>query len=121
MERERRDSSIANGHYSYNTNGDCSLFCHDYRLSNGDKIPSYGYIEHSVSRFHTLAGVAIKYGVEVADIKKMNGLVTDIQMFALKTLQIPLPGRHPPSPCFSNDSPTSGQSSGHQTPKKFPA
>ncbi|MBA0637230.1 hypothetical protein Godav_024651, partial [Gossypium davidsonii] len=71
-------------------------------------IPSAGFIEHPVSRFDTLAGVAIKYGVEVADIKRMNGLVTDLQMFALKTLQIPLPGRHPPSPCLSNDSTTPG-------------
>ncbi|KAG2304686.1 hypothetical protein Bca52824_033337 [Brassica carinata] len=36
-----------------------------------------------------------------ANVKKMNGLVTDLQMFALKSLQIPLPGRHPPSPCLS--------------------
>ena len=56
------------------------------------------YLEHHVSKFDTLAGVAIKYGVEVADIKRMNGLATDLQMFALKTLKIPLPGRHPPSP-----------------------
>ncbi|KAJ7942682.1 LysM and putative peptidoglycan-binding domain-containing protein [Quillaja saponaria] len=66
------------------------------------------YIEHPVSKLDTLAGVAIKYGVEVADIKKMNGLVTDLQMFALKTLQIPLPGRHPPSPCLSNGSNPTG-------------
>ncbi|KAI3453269.1 hypothetical protein Pfo_009932 [Paulownia fortunei] len=65
------------------------------------------YILHTVSKFDTLAGVAIKYGVEVADIKRLNGLVTDLQMFALKTLQIPLPGRHPPSPSLSN---------GHDTP-----
>ncbi|CAA6655754.1 unnamed protein product [Spirodela intermedia] len=38
----------------------------------------------------TLAGVAIKYGVEVADIKRMNSLVTDLQMFALKSLKIPV-------------------------------
>ncbi|KAH8503037.1 hypothetical protein H0E87_014383 [Populus deltoides] len=61
-----------------------------------------GFIEHPVSKLDTLAGVAIKYGVEVADIKKMNGLVTDLQMFALKSLQIPLPGRHPPSLFLSN-------------------
>ncbi|KAL4303141.1 hypothetical protein GQ457_10G018700 [Hibiscus cannabinus] len=123
MEGERRNSAIPNGHYSYNTNGHCSRFCNDYSLSDGDKIPSSplpssGCMEHTVSRFDTLAGVAIKYGVEVADIKKMNGLVTDLQMFALKTLQIPLPGRHPPSPCLSNDSTASGQSSGNQTPTK---
>lgn len=61
-----------------------------------------GYIEHPVTKFDTLAGVAIKYGVEVADIKRLNGLTTDLQMFARKTLHIPLPGRHPPSPIMSN-------------------
>ena len=35
--------------------------------------------------------------IQVSDIKRMNGLATDLQMFALKTLKIPLPGRHPPS------------------------
>ncbi|KAG0457330.1 hypothetical protein HPP92_022487 [Vanilla planifolia] len=62
------------------------------------------YIEHTVSKMDTLVGVAIKYGVEVADIKRINGLVTDLQMFAHKSLQIPLPGRHPPSPILSNGS-----------------
>lgn len=62
------------------------------------------YIEHTVSRFDTLAGVAIKYGVEVSDVKKLNGLVSDLQMFALKTLYIPLPGRHPPSDIVTNES-----------------
>ncbi|GAY46896.1 hypothetical protein CUMW_100490 [Citrus unshiu] len=61
-----------------------------------------GIIEHQVSKLDTLAGIAIKYGVDVADIRKLNGLSTDLQMFALKTLQIPLPGKHPPSPCLSN-------------------
>lgn len=59
------------------------------------------YIEHTVSRLDTLAGIAIKYGVEVADIKRFNGLTTDLQMFALKTLRIPTPGRHPPSAAFT--------------------
>ncbi|KAG2279460.1 hypothetical protein Bca52824_050680 [Brassica carinata] len=68
-----------------------------------------GYIEHRISKFDTLAGVAIKYGVEVGDVKKMNGLVTDLQMFALKSLRIPLPGRHPPSPCLSNGSLNHGE------------
>ncbi|KAG8382598.1 hypothetical protein BUALT_Bualt05G0094200 [Buddleja alternifolia] len=73
-------------------------------------IGGTNYILHTVSKFDTLAGVAIKYGVEVADIKRLNGLVTDLQMFALKTLQIPLPGRHPPSPSLSN---------GHDTPQRY--
>nr|GMD34191.1 LysM and putative peptidoglycan-binding domain-containing protein [Ipomoea batatas] len=50
--------------------------------------------------------------VGVADIKRMNGLVTDLQMFALKTLQIPLPGRHPPSSILSNGVDKQGCTSG---------
>ncbi|XP_061336680.1 uncharacterized protein LOC133283784 [Gastrolobium bilobum] len=75
-----------------------------------------GYIEHPISKLDTLVGIAIKYGVEVADIKKMNGLVTDHQMFALKTLHIPLPGRHPPSPCLSNGSSTTGYGNSDYSP-----
>ncbi|KAG6625094.1 hypothetical protein CIPAW_16G072300, partial [Carya illinoinensis] len=74
------------------------------------------YIEHQVSKLDTLAGVAIKYGVEVADIKRINGLATDLQMFALKTLQIPLPGRHPPSPLVSNGSASPGENSSRKAP-----
>ncbi|XP_057478650.1 uncharacterized protein LOC130766011 [Actinidia eriantha] len=76
------------------------------------------YIEHRVSRMDTLAGVAIKYGVEVADIKRLNGLVTDLQMFALKSLLIPLPGRHPPSPILSNCLDIQGSSSSEETPPR---
>ncbi|KAG7554565.1 LysM domain [Arabidopsis suecica] len=76
---------------------------------HGSNSPDRGYIEHRISKFDTLAGIAIKYGVEVADVKKMNNLVTDLQMFALKSLQIPLPGRHPPSPCLSNGSLNHGE------------
>lgn len=66
------------------------------------------YIEHRVSKMDTVAGIAIKYGVEVADIRRMNGLVTDLQMFALDVLKIPLPGRHPPSPIVLNGSIANG-------------
>ncbi|KAJ4822811.1 hypothetical protein Tsubulata_015813 [Turnera subulata] len=79
------------------------------RTPSPPPISGAGFIEHPVSKLDTLAGVAIKYGVEVADIKKMNGLVTDLQMFALKSLQIPLPGRFPPSCSLSNGSGTPGQ------------
>lgn len=78
---------------------------------------SANYIEHTVSRFDTLAGVAIKYGVEVSDIKKINNLVSDVQMFALKTLQIP-PGRHPPSPILTNGSDAQRPRSSERTPPR---
>ncbi|KAL9235829.1 hypothetical protein vseg_010563 [Gypsophila vaccaria] len=76
--------------------------------------PPRRYIEHHVTKMDTLAGVAIRYGVEVADIKKMNNLVTDLQMYALKTLQIPLPGRHPPSHCLSNGHSSAGPGNSDQ-------
>ncbi|RZC61813.1 hypothetical protein C5167_023556 [Papaver somniferum] len=79
-------------------------------VGNSNGGGALNYIEHHVSKFDTLAGVAIKYGVEVADVKRMNGLVTDLQMFALKKLQIPLPGRHPPSASLSNGQPSPGES-----------
>ncbi|KAF3544910.1 hypothetical protein DY000_02000356 [Brassica cretica] len=56
-----------------------------------------------------------RYETIVADVKKMNGLVTDLQMFALKSLQIPLPGRHPPSPCLSNGSLNHGSKASSRT------
>ncbi|KAI3921041.1 hypothetical protein MKX01_036020 [Papaver californicum] len=84
----------------------------------GNGTGNGNYIEHMVSKMDTLAGVAIKYGVEVADIKRMNGLVTDLQMFGLKSLQIPLPGRHPPSSSLSNDSPTHSDSSTDHSPSR---
>ncbi|KAL4327376.1 hypothetical protein HN51_034604 [Arachis hypogaea] len=90
------------------TNG----YYHDqFACGYGKKVPkmmsscasppiALGCIQHSISKMDTLAGIAIKYGVEVADIKKVNGLVTDRQMFALRTLHIPLPGRHIPISFF---------------------
>ncbi|PWZ57916.1 LysM and putative peptidoglycan-binding domain-containing protein 2 [Zea mays] len=66
--------------------------------------PCGRYVLHRVCRFDTLAGVAIKYGVEVADVKRANGLTTDLQMFAHKTLRVPLHGRHAPSPPSSSPS-----------------
>ncbi|CAK9312087.1 unnamed protein product [Citrullus colocynthis] len=74
------------------------------------------YIEHQISRMDTLAGIAIKYGVEVADIKRLNGLAADLQMFALKKLRIPLPGRHPPSPSLSDASIVTGNGSVNEEP-----
>ncbi|KAK6921457.1 hypothetical protein RJ641_011964 [Dillenia turbinata] len=88
---------------------------------DGDGNPTaVGFIRHPVSKMDTLAGVAIKYGVEVADIKRMNGLVTDLQMFALKSLHVPLPGRHPPSNLTNPSQDSSDQTSAqHVHPELF--
>ena len=51
-------------------------------------------LPHSqVSKNDNLAGVAIKYGVSVSDIKKANGLLSDNRMFEKGTLLIPLDQR----------------------------
>lgn len=57
----------------------------------------------------TLGGFAIKYGVELAEIGRTNGLFTDLQMFALMSLQIP-----------SNSSAALGKSSIDQTQSQIP-
>ncbi|GKV21302.1 hypothetical protein SLEP1_g31295 [Rubroshorea leprosula] len=112
MERERRHTiAIGECSYGYRNNDHKAALDRERSPSlPASSFPSPGFIEHKVSKLDTLAGVAIKYGVEVADIKKMNGLATDLQMFALKSLQIPLPGRHPPSACLSNGSESQGGS-----------
>ncbi|CAM8945477.1 unnamed protein product [Rhodiola kirilowii] len=129
MERDMRGGGFGNyGHYDHHVVDLGDLYDDVPRVmtysssstNSSSPVISAGnanYIEHHVSKMDTLAGVAIKYGVEVADIKKMNSLVTDLQMFALKTLHIPLPGRHPPSPCLSNGSESPGQCSHDRTPQ----
>ncbi|KAM7272008.1 hypothetical protein ACFE04_031222 [Oxalis oulophora] len=136
MDRERRNGVVSNGNHN-SSSSICRKLDYDDLLDRGlrnrdnIKVPimslpsptppssssssSLGFIEHHVSKFDTLAGVAIKYGVEVADVRKMNGLLTDRQMFALKSLHIPLPGRHPPSPCLSSSSDNPGGGSGFST------
>jgi len=47
------------------------------------------YLRHEVSKLDTLPGLAIKYGVSVSDIKRVNSLMSDSAMFARSTLLIP--------------------------------
>lgn len=67
-------------------------------------VDDQDFLQHEVSRMDTLAGIAIKYGVEISDIKRANSLVTDSQMYAHKALLIPLPGRPMPSSVKLNGS-----------------
>ena len=108
MERENWKENNNNGYYENQILSDYDRDSVTMASSLSSSPPRLGYIEHHISKFDTLVGIAIKYGVEVTDIKRMNSLVTDHQIFALKTVQIPLPGRHPPSPCLSNGSTTPG-------------
>ncbi|XP_027185936.1 uncharacterized protein [Cicer arietinum] len=120
MERENwnenNNNNNKNGYYENQLLCDYDRESLTMPSSLSSSPPRLGYIEHRVSKFDTLVGIAIKYGVEVTDIKRMNSLVTDHQIFALKTVQIPLPGRHPPSTCLSNGSSTPGHDSTHSPP-----
>ena len=116
MERENWNENNNNGYYGNQILSDYDRESAMMPSSLSPSPPRLGYIEHHISKFDTLAGIAIKYGVEVTDIKRMNSLVTDHQIFALKTVQIPLPGRHPPSPCLSNGSTTLGNCNATHSP-----
>ncbi|CAK8570812.1 unnamed protein product [Lathyrus sativus] len=119
MERENWNENN-NGYYGNQLlcdNDRESVTMHSSISSSPHKL---GYIEHHVSKLDTLVGIAIKYGVEVTDIKRMNSLVTDHQIFALKTVQIPLPGRHPPSSRLSNGSSTPGYGNSSNSPPNNP-
>ena len=50
-------------------------------------------LHSQVSKNDNLAGIAVKYGISVYDIKKANGLLLDNGMFAKDTLLIPLDQR----------------------------
>ncbi|XP_072963708.1 uncharacterized protein [Typha angustifolia] len=127
MERSRRNESSqlpSNGfsdgfvHWTREIDSIATIPTSSSLPSSSSSSSSSGanYIEHRVTKMDTLAGIAIKYGVEVADIRRLNGLVTDLQMFAHKTLQIPLPGRHPPSLLVADGSDNSRE----QTPPRQP-
>ncbi|KAK9802986.1 hypothetical protein WJX73_004393 [Symbiochloris irregularis] len=47
------------------------------------------FIVHQIVKTDNLAGLAVRYGVSVSDIKRANGLLSDTAMFAKDTLLIP--------------------------------
>eukprot|EP00803_Ostreobium_quekettii_P006593 evm.model.scf_259.4 EVM.evm.TU.scf_259.4 scf_259:28879-33711(+) len=61
-------------------------------LASGDSSADQ-YLVHKVSKHDNLAGIAIRYGVTVLDLKQANGLLSDNAMFARDTLVVPLERR----------------------------
>eukprot|EP00884_Botryococcus_braunii_P010619 jgi/Botrbrau1/19559/Bobra.0035s0051.1 len=58
--------------------------------TEGEEAPHNSlFIAHEVKKLDTLAGLAVKYNVSVADIKRVNGLLSDQAMFAKDKLLIP--------------------------------
>lgn len=63
--------------------------------SGGSELkPQKDFLIHKVTKFDTLAGLAVRYGLSVFDLKKANGLASDQAMYARESLVIPL---HPSS------------------------
>ena len=55
------------------------------------------FVYHRLGKLDTLAGLAIRYGVTVSDLKRANGLHSEMGMFALRELKVPkgqLPASH---------------------------
>eukprot|EP00210_Caulerpa_lentillifera_P007027 g6721.t1 len=48
------------------------------------------FLVHKVTKFDTLAGLAVRYGVSVFDIKKANGLTSDWSIYGKESIIIPL-------------------------------
>ncbi|QDZ22804.1 hypothetical protein A3770_08p53220 [Chloropicon primus] len=53
------------------------------------------FIFHKVSKLDTLAGIAIKYNVQVGELKRANGLHSDMSLFARDHVKIPRKKLHP--------------------------
>ncbi|CAI7904607.1 unnamed protein product [Closterium sp. NIES-53] len=68
---------------------------------------------HEVTRFDTLAGIAIRYGAQVADIKKANRISTDSQLFAMKFIRVPLSAALSASPPLLSPTSCNRASSSH--------
>jgi LysM repeat protein len=55
-------------------------------------------ISPQIAKTDTLAGLAVKYNVTVADIKRANGLMSDSGMYARGVISIPMRQRPGPAP-----------------------
>lgn len=63
MEREKWNENNSNGYFENQVL--CDYDRESVTMSSSSSPPRLGYIEHHVSKFDTLVGIAIKYGVEV--------------------------------------------------------
>jgi LysM repeat protein len=70
------------------------------------------FVFHKVSKLDTLAGIAIKYNVQVGEIKLANGLHSDMSLFARDHIKIPKK-KLPPSMYYKPESKNSNGNGGH--------
>ena len=83
----------------------------DKEAERQDKLVKDGtktFVRHTVVTTDTIAGLALKYGVKAADIKRANNLIGD-SIFERKHLDIPNPTRIPDSVELSGGLPKCGK------------
>ncbi|XP_030222450.1 lysM and putative peptidoglycan-binding domain-containing protein 4 [Gadus morhua] len=59
--------------------------------SEQDRLDRVQLLERELQEGDNLNKLALQYGVKVADIKRVNGLFHDQDLFALKSIKIPVP------------------------------
>ncbi|XP_077423838.1 lysM and putative peptidoglycan-binding domain-containing protein 4 [Vanacampus margaritifer] len=62
-----------------------------FQESEQDRLRSYHLLERDVLDGDNLNKLALQYGCKVADIKRVNNLIKEQDVFALKTIKIPIP------------------------------
>ncbi|XP_077373220.1 lysM and putative peptidoglycan-binding domain-containing protein 4 [Festucalex cinctus] len=62
-----------------------------FQESEQDRLGSFHLLERDVLHGDNLNKLALQYGCKVADIKRVNNLIKEQDLFALKTIKIPVP------------------------------
>ncbi|XP_066446083.1 lysM and putative peptidoglycan-binding domain-containing protein 4 [Eleutherodactylus coqui] len=55
-----------------------------------EKVGDITTLEHTITESDNLSKLALQYGCKVADIKRINNFLTEQDMYALKTIKIPV-------------------------------
>merc|ERR1712157_314564 len=77
------------------------------------------FMFHKVTKLDTLAGIAIKYNVQVGDIKLANGLHSDMSLYAREHIKIPKK-KLPPSMYYKPESKNSSSYSNGNSMRAMP-
>mmetsp|Transcript_37176 Transcript_37176/g.109670 ORF Transcript_37176/g.109670 Transcript_37176/m.109670 type:complete len:110 (-) Transcript_37176:373-702(-) len=57
--------------------------------ADSEALQQSGFMLHKIEKRDTLAGIAIKYNVSVADLKRFNGLLSETAMYGRESLLVP--------------------------------
>ncbi|KAG8543498.1 hypothetical protein GDO81_006269 [Engystomops pustulosus] len=60
------------------------------RRASREKVSDIVLLEHTITESDNLNKLSLQYGCKVADIKRINNFLTEQDMYALKTIKIPV-------------------------------